>query len=45
MSQNKKPSNIYLAVYIIACICTLGAVWFVRNLISHAIYEAQQMNK
>ena len=45
MAQANKPSGVYLAIYIIACICSFGAVWFLRSLITHAIYEAQQLNK
>ena len=41
----EKPGNVYLAFYIIACICSFGAVWFVKNLISHAIYDANNMKK
>lgn len=41
----KKPGNVYLAVYMIAVIISLGSIWFVKNMISHAIYDANQTEK
>lgn len=42
MTNDKKLSSIYLAVYVLACILSLGTVWFVKNLITHAIVDANK---
>jgi hypothetical protein len=39
-----KPNVVYYVFYYLACIFSLGIVWFVRSLISHAVYEGQLKN-
>lgn len=37
-----KPSNLYLLVYMVGVVLTLGGLWLVKNLIQHAIHDAMQ---
>lgn len=41
----KRPGQFYLVIYVLATVFTLGGVWFVKNMISHAIYDANQQEK
>lgn len=42
--MNKKPSGIFLAVYVIGCVVTLGALWVFKNTIQLAIYDATEQS-
>lgn len=41
MKQKAETNKIYLVIYIIGCILSLGTLWFAREFITHAIVEAQ----
>jgi len=41
--EKKKMSGLYLGVYIVVVIISLGTVWFAKNLIVHAIHDAKKL--